>query len=55
MQVGDLVRHRFSESGMLGVVVKRGPWSSDRWQVAWNDGRISWTMRTLMEIVDASR
>ena len=53
MQVGDLVRHRISESGMLGVVIRKG--ASDKWLVSWNDGRISWTVRSLFEAVDEGR
>ena len=50
MQAGDLVRHRHSESGMLGVVIKKG--ASDKWLVSWSDGRNSWTVRSLFEAVD---
>ena len=50
MKVGSLVRHRFSESGMLGIVIKKGV--SDKWFISWGDGRISWTVRTLFEAVD---
>ena len=50
LKVGNLVRHRLSESGMLGVVVKKG--AGDKWLVSWNDGRNSWTVRTLVEAVD---
>ena len=53
MQVGDLVRHRRSESGMLGIVVKKG--IDDKWLISWNDGRNSWTVRSLFEVVDESR
>ena len=53
MKVGDLVRHRLSESGMLGVVIKKG--ASDKWLVSWSDGRNSWTVRSLFEAVDESR
>ncbi len=48
MQVGDLVRHRRSESGMLGVVLREG---SSKLFVAWNDGRISWCIRSMVEVV----
>lgn len=50
MKVGSLVRHRFSESGMLGIVIKKGV--SDKWYISWNDGRNSWTVRSLFEAVD---
>jgi hypothetical protein len=48
MQVGDLVRHRRSESGMIGVVVRDG---DSKLFVAWNDGRISWCVRSVLEVV----
>ena len=53
MKVGDLIRHRRSESGMLGVAIKKG--ASDKWLVSWNDGRISWCIRSLVETVNESR
>lgn len=49
MNVGSLVRHRFSESGMLGVVVREG---DSKLFVAWNDGRISWCIRSIVEAVN---
>ena len=49
MQVGDLVRHRRSESGMLGIVVKEG---DSKLFVAWSDGRISWCVRSMVEAVN---
>ena len=52
MNVGELVRHRRSERGMLGVVVKSG---ADKLFVAWDDGRISWCVRSLVEVINASR
>ena len=52
MNVGDLVRHKRSESGMLGVVVKEGINES---LVAWNDGRTSWCIHSIMEAVNESR
>ena len=52
MQVGDLVRHRRSESGMLGVVVREG---DSKLFVAWSDGRISWCIRSMVEAVNESR
>ena len=50
MRAGDLVRHRRSESGMIGIVVKKGV--GDKWFISWSDGRISWTVRSLFEVVD---
>ncbi len=50
MNVGSLVRHRFSESGMLGLVIKEG--AGEKWLISWNDGRNSWTVRSLFEVVN---
>ena len=47
MKVGDLVRHRRSESGMLGIVLKEG---HNKLFVAWSDGRISWCVRSMVEV-----
>ena len=52
MQVGDLVRHRHSESGMLGVVLKKG---DSKLIIAWNDGRIGWCVRSVVEVANESR
>ena len=52
MKVGDLVRHRRSESGMLGIVLKEG---HNKLFVAWNDGRISWCVRSMVEAANESR
>ena len=49
MQGGELVRHRRSESGMLGVVVREG---HSKLLVAWNDGRISWCVYSMVEAVN---
>ena len=49
MRVGNLVRHRKSESGMLGVVVRK---NNDMLLVAWNDGRISWCIGPIVEAVN---
>lgn len=49
MQVGSLVRHRLSESGMTGVVLRRG--FKDRYLIAWADGRQAWAVRTLVELI----
>ena len=49
MQVGELVRHRRSESGMRGVVVREG---NSKLLVAWNDGRISWCVYSMVEEVN---
>jgi len=50
MQVGSLVRHRLSESGMTGVVLRRG--FKDRYLIAWADGRQSWTVRALVGLIN---
>ncbi len=52
MQVGDLVRHRWSESGMLGLVLKKG---DSKLFIAWNDGRFRWTVRSVVEAANESR
>ena len=52
MKIGDLVRHRRSESGMLGIVLKEG---DSKLFVAWNDGRISWCIRSMVEVANEGR
>ena len=52
MKVGELVRHRRSESGMLGVVLRKG---DSKLFVAWNDGRISWCIHSMVEAVNEGR
>ena len=49
MRVGDLVRHRLSESGILGVVVKVG---GSKLLVAWNGGRTSWCVLSMVEALN---
>ncbi len=51
MQVGDLVRHRHSESGRLGIVAKRG---YGKCFIAWLDGWSSWCIFSLLEVVNES-
>ena len=46
MKVGDLVCHRHSESGMLGLVLRKG---DSKLFVAWTDGRISWCIHSMVE------
>lgn len=48
MKTGDLVRHRHSESGKTGLVIKRG---YGKCFVAWLDGRLSWCVFSLLEVV----
>ncbi len=52
MKVGDLVRHRRSESGMLGIVLKEG---HNKLFVAWSDGRISWCVYSVVEVANEGR
>jgi hypothetical protein len=52
VQVGDLVRHRRSESGMLGIVLKEG---HNKLFVAWSDGRISWCIYSMVEVANEGR
>lgn len=62
MQVGDLVKNLNSESGLVGIVID---WTDNKWPdnfqdsnhpvVLWSDGRISWIMERLVEVVSASR
>ena len=49
MKIGDLVRYRQSESGMIGIVLKEG---HNKLFVAWNDGRISWCIHSMVEVVN---
>ncbi len=49
MKVGELVQHRRSESKMLGIVVREG---DSKLLVAWNDGRISWCVYSVVGAVD---
>jgi uncharacterized membrane protein YgdD (TMEM256/DUF423 family) len=51
MKAGDLVRHRLSESGILGVIVKVG---GSKLLVAWNGGRTSWCVCSMVEVVNES-
>ena len=51
MQVGDLVRHRHSESGRLGIVAKRG---YGKCFIGWLDGYSSWCVMSLLEVVNAA-
>ena len=52
MKTGDLVRHRHSESGRLGLIIKRG---YGKCFVAWLDGWSSWCIFSLLEVVNESR
>ena len=52
MDVGDLVRHRHSESGILGIVAKRG---YGKCFIAWLCGRSSWCVLSMLEVVSEGR
>ena len=52
MKVGELVRHRRSESGMLGIVAKRG---YGKCFIAWLDGWSSWCIFSMLEVVNEGR
>ena len=62
MQVGDLVRNLYSESGLLGVIVS---WTDTIWPdntqrsnhpvVTWSDGRTSWIEAHRVEVINAGR
>ena len=47
MKVGDLVRHK-SYHGYMGIVVELGYRDM---LVAWNDGGLSWTYQSQMEVL----
>jgi hypothetical protein len=51
MKVGELVRSRNSESGMLGIVVGWGGLGNTCPVVHWNDGRINWVMPHLIKVI----
>lgn len=51
MKVGDLVRHKLSESGMTGIIVKI---EGIEWKipiVLWSDGRCDECVTTLFEVI----
>ena len=52
MKVGDLVRHRHSESGILGIITKRG--YGKVW-IAWLCGRSHWCVLSMLEVVSEGR
>jgi len=58
MKVGDLVRHIYSERGMMGIIVEMKSWAHTESKtpfVLWDDGRIAKIQRGLIEVVSASR
>ena len=52
MKVGDLVRHRHSESGILGIITKKG--YGKVW-IAWSCGRLNWCILSMLEVISESR
>jgi len=62
VRVGDLVKNRSSESGLLGIVID---WTDTKWPdnnqcknhpvVRWFDGRVGWIMAHRLEVISASR
>ena len=44
MQVGDLVRH--IEHGYIGILVRHGASSCDRWFIHWSDDTSPWFATT---------
>ncbi len=58
MQVGDLVKHLYSERGMTGIIVEIVSWAHTESKtpfVLWDDGRISKVQWGLIEVVNESR
>ncbi len=53
MQVGDLVRHRRSESGRLGFIARVG--IHGKYFVSWLDGWSSWCVPSMLEVVNEGR
>lgn len=52
MLIGDIVRHKSSERGMLGIIVD---WDGEKNPVVqWDDGRCTWVTPWLLEVVDAN-
>ena len=51
MQVGDLIRHRRSESGRLGIITKVG---HGKYFISWLDGHSNWCIPPLLEVVNES-
>ena len=55
MKPGDLVKHKLSESGMMGVVVKI---EGIEWKipvVLWQDGRCDECLESYLEVMNESR
>jgi hypothetical protein len=58
VKVGDLVRHIYSERGMIGLIVNIVSWKHTESKtpfVLWDDGKITKVQWGLIEIVSESR
>jgi hypothetical protein len=58
MKVGDLVRHKHSDRGMMGVVVEIISWRHTKNKtpfVLWDDGRYNKCQPGLLEVISESR
>ena len=58
MKVGDLVRHIYSERGMVGIIVEIKSWAHTESKtpvVLWDDGRIAKIQWGLIEVVSEGR
>ena len=58
MKVGDLVKHLYSERGMMGIIVEIYAWKHTESKtpfVLWDDGRISKVQWGLIKAVNESR
>ena len=51
MQVGSLVRH--TEDGCIGILVRHGVSTCDRWTIQWNDNSIpsQWYSECELEVL----
>jgi hypothetical protein len=58
MKVGDLVRHIYSERGMVGIIVEIVSWKHTESKtpfILWDDGTIRKIQWGLIEVVNESR
>ena len=58
MKVGDLVRHIYSERGMMGIIVEIKSWAHTESKtpfILWDDGTIRKIQWGLIEVVNESR
>jgi len=52
MKIGDMVKHKLSEGGLLGIIIgyHQAIESADpTYLVKWSDGRLNWVLQRLME------